>query len=49
MPVFGAVNGLAAAAGCQLVAACDFAIATKSSKFSTPGYVLNLALGKLFL
>ncbi|CAG7815782.1 unnamed protein product [Allacma fusca] len=37
VPVFAFVNGLAAAAGCQLVAACDFAIATETSKFSTPG------------
>jgi enoyl-CoA hydratase/carnithine racemase len=31
------VNGLAAAAGCQLVASCDLAIATQKSSFSTPG------------
>ncbi|OXA51901.1 enoyl-CoA hydratase domain-containing protein 3, mitochondrial [Folsomia candida] len=37
VPVFAVVYGLAAAAGCQLVAACDFAIATEKAKFSTPG------------
>jgi enoyl-CoA hydratase/carnithine racemase len=31
------VNGLAAAAGCQLVASCDLVIATTKSSFSTPG------------
>lgn len=29
--------GLATAAGCQLVASCDIAIATEKSAFATPG------------
>eukprot|EP00096_Caligus_rogercresseyi_P015347 TRINITY_DN7796_c0_g1_i1.p1 TRINITY_DN7796_c0_g1~~TRINITY_DN7796_c0_g1_i1.p1 ORF type:complete len:222 (+),score=33.44 TRINITY_DN7796_c0_g1_i1:75-668(+) len=37
IPVIAAVDGLAAAAGCQIVAACDISIATKKSSFSTPG------------
>jgi enoyl-CoA hydratase/carnithine racemase len=37
IPVIAVVNGLAAAAGCQLVASCDLAIATQKSSFSTPG------------
>uniref|UniRef100_A0A0M3HY78 Enoyl-CoA hydratase domain-containing protein 3, mitochondrial n=1 Tax=Ascaris lumbricoides TaxID=6252 RepID=A0A0M3HY78_ASCLU len=36
------VNGIAAAAGCQLVATCDIVIAGKSSKFSTPGARVGL-------
>uniref|UniRef100_A0A914S5N3 Enoyl-CoA hydratase n=1 Tax=Parascaris equorum TaxID=6256 RepID=A0A914S5N3_PAREQ len=36
------VNGIAAAAGCQLVATCDIVIAGKSSKFSTPGAKVGL-------
>lgn len=38
VPVTAAVDGLAAAAGCQLVAACDIAVCTEKSTFSTPGY-----------
>lgn len=37
VPVIAKVNGLAAAAGCQLVASCDFIVASENSKFSTPG------------
>ncbi|XP_015593832.1 enoyl-CoA hydratase domain-containing protein 3, mitochondrial isoform X1 [Cephus cinctus] len=37
VPVIAAVDGLAAAAGCQLVAACDIAMCTERSTFSTPG------------
>lgn len=37
VPIIAAVDGLAAAAGCQLVAACDIAICTERSSFSTPG------------
>lgn len=37
VPVVAKVNGLAAAAGCQLVASCDIIVATDTSKFSTPG------------
>jgi enoyl-CoA hydratase/carnithine racemase len=36
-PVIAAVHGIATAAGCQLVAACDLAIAAKDSRFATPG------------
>lgn len=37
VPVVAKVNGVAAAAGCQLVASCDIVIATDTSSFSTPG------------
>jgi enoyl-CoA hydratase/carnithine racemase len=37
LPVLATVNGLATAAGCQLVATCDMAIATSNSSFATPG------------
>ncbi|XP_012287619.1 enoyl-CoA hydratase domain-containing protein 3, mitochondrial [Orussus abietinus] len=37
VPVVAAVDGLAAAAGCQLVAACDVAVCSERSSFSTPG------------
>ncbi|KRT81803.1 hypothetical protein AMK59_5552 [Oryctes borbonicus] len=37
VPIIAKVDGLAAAAGCQLVAQCDMAICTDISKFSTPG------------
>ena len=36
-PVIAEVNGVATAAGCQLVASCDLAIASDLSKFATPG------------
>lgn len=38
VPIIAKVNGLAAAAGCQLVAGCDMVVCTDSSSFSTPGY-----------
>lgn len=41
VPVVAKVNGVAAAAGCQLVASCDIVIATQKSSFSTPGLVHN--------
>ena len=41
-PVIAAVEGAATAAGCQLVATCDLAIASKSAKFSTPGVNIGL-------
>ena len=41
-PVIACVNGVAAAAGCQLVASCDIAIATKKSFFQTPGVNIGL-------
>jgi enoyl-CoA hydratase/carnithine racemase len=36
-PVIARVHGMATAAGCQLVAACDLAIAERSARFATPG------------
>ncbi len=36
-PVIAAVHGIATAAGCQLVATCDLAIATEDSRFATSG------------
>jgi enoyl-CoA hydratase/carnithine racemase len=41
-PVIAAVNGIASAAGCQLVAACDLAIAASDVKFCTPGVNIGL-------
>ncbi|MGH6761454.1 MAG: enoyl-CoA hydratase [Phyllobacterium sp.] len=41
-PVIAAVDGLATAAGCQLVASCDLAICTDSSTFCTPGVNIGL-------
>ncbi len=41
-PVIAKVDGLAFAAGCQLVAACDLAIATEESKFATSGVKYGL-------
>jgi len=37
VPVIAKIDGLAAAAGCQLVATCDIVVCSDSSKFSTPG------------
>ena len=42
VPVIAAVEGIATAAGCQLVASCDMAVATPTSKFCTPG--IDIAL-----
>ena len=41
-PVIAEVDGVATAAGCQLVASCDLAIASDSSSFATPGVNLGL-------
>ena len=41
-PVVAEVNGVATAAGCQLVASCDLAYASDSSKFATPGVNIGL-------
>jgi enoyl-CoA hydratase/carnithine racemase len=41
-PVIAAVEGPAAAAGCQLVATCDLAVASSTAKFSTPGVQIGL-------
>ena len=43
-PVIAEVDGVATAAGCQLVASCDLAIASHESKFATPGVNLGLIL-----
>jgi enoyl-CoA hydratase/carnithine racemase len=42
VPVIAKVNGVATAAGCQLVASCDLAYATASSQFATPGVSIGL-------
>lgn len=41
-PVIAAVEGMATAAGCQLVASCDLAIAGESAQFCTPGVSIGL-------
>jgi enoyl-CoA hydratase/carnithine racemase len=41
-PVIAAVQGTATAAGCQLVASCDLAIASHNAKFATPGVNIGL-------
>jgi enoyl-CoA hydratase/carnithine racemase len=42
VPVIARVQGLATAAGCQLVAACDLAIASRTAAFATPGVRIGL-------
>ena len=41
-PVIAAVNGIATAAGCQLVASCDLAVASNEARFATPGVNIGL-------
>ena len=41
-PVIAEVNGIATAAGCQLVASCDLAVSSNSAKFATPGVNIGL-------
>lgn len=41
-PVIAAVEGVASAAGCQLVASCDLAVASSTARFSTPGVNIGL-------
>ncbi len=41
-PVIAQVHGLATAAGCQLVATCDLAVAAESARFATPGVQIGL-------
>jgi len=41
-PIIAQVHGIATAAGCQLVAACDLAIAAENATFGTPGVKLGL-------
>ncbi|XP_037701941.1 enoyl-CoA hydratase domain-containing protein 3, mitochondrial [Choloepus didactylus] len=42
VPIIAMVNGLATAAGCQLVASCDIAVASDTSSFATPGVNVGL-------
>ncbi|XP_042542191.1 enoyl-CoA hydratase domain-containing protein 3, mitochondrial [Dipodomys merriami] len=42
VPIIAMVNGLATAAGCQLVASCDLAVASDKSSFATPGVNIGL-------
>jgi enoyl-CoA hydratase/carnithine racemase len=41
-PVIAAVQGMATAAGCQLVATCDLAVASEAARFATPGVKIGL-------
>ncbi len=41
-PVIAEVQGVATAAGCQLVATCDLAVAAESATFATPGVKIGL-------
>lgn len=41
-PVIAQVEGIATAAGCQLVASCDLAYASKTARFATPGVDIGL-------
>lgn len=41
-PVIAAVEGMATAAGCQLVASCDLVVAARDSRFCTPGVNIGL-------
>ncbi|MEX0839759.1 MAG: enoyl-CoA hydratase [Parvibaculum sp.] len=41
-PVIARVHGIATAAGCQLVASCDLAVAADTAKFATPGVNIGL-------
>lgn len=42
LPVIAAIEGVATAAGCQLVASCDLAIAGSQARFATPGVNIGL-------
>lgn len=41
-PVVARVHGIATAAGCQLVASCDLAVAAETARFATPGVNIGL-------
>jgi enoyl-CoA hydratase/carnithine racemase len=41
-PIIAQVQGIATAAGCQLVASCDLAVASSEAKFATPGVNIGL-------
>jgi enoyl-CoA hydratase/carnithine racemase len=42
LPVIAQVQGLATAAGCQLVASCDLVVASEDASFATPGVKIGL-------
>lgn len=41
-PVIARIHGIATAAGCQLVASCDLAVASDAAQFATPGVNIGL-------
>jgi enoyl-CoA hydratase/carnithine racemase len=41
-PVIARIHGIATAAGCQLVASCDLAVASEAAQFATPGVNIGL-------
>ena len=41
-PVIAEIAGIATAAGCQLVATCDLAVASEAARFATPGVKIGL-------
>ena len=41
-PIIAAIDGIATAAGCQLIASCDLAYASDRAKFATPGVNIGL-------
>ncbi len=41
-PILAAIDGIATAAGCQLIASCDLAYASYKAKFATPGVNIGL-------
>jgi enoyl-CoA hydratase/carnithine racemase len=41
-PIIARVHGVATAAGCQLVASCDLAVASEAARFATPGVNIGL-------
>ncbi|WP_034387150.1 enoyl-CoA hydratase [Hellea balneolensis] len=41
-PVIAQIDGVATAAGCQLIASCDLAYASRTSRFATPGVNIGL-------
>jgi enoyl-CoA hydratase/carnithine racemase len=41
-PVIAAIEGVATASGCQLVASCDLAVASSTARFATPGVHIGL-------
>ncbi len=48
-PVIARVQGMATAAGCQLVASCDLAIASTEASFATPGVKIGLFCSTLMV